>query len=331
LHILDNLVPRNLISSIPCFKSQNHDLSGLDYDFIKNKLLVSEENNNIIKLSRGEGRRDILNSIINLPNIIFDWGEKAMHSLVESSEARDFLEPNIVTKELLNSLLDLYKEELEYHNNKYLNKYGNKTDKETVIQKISEAIVKHDSYNDLLLIKEWLCFALHTSGNKKFSEISPWVSTCMGNSRYKIAYLYGTGNQRYLKLAGKHMAINKSFVILDYWVPVCEENTSFRNADYIGNKLRSMGVPWYPNKHNEVMVKYALFPHQLIGYYYFDNDELQYYYVNHHYLEEWAKNSDFKIGDYLYIDQTNVDFPSNNPYKIIYTKQGKAFSVFKRR
>lgn len=327
----DNLLPTNLINAIPYFKSQSSDLLELSGEFLKSKLLMSEENTDIIRLSRGEGKKIILDSIISSPNVIFDWGEKSMHSLFESSKVRDFLEPNLVDKELLFRLLNLYEEELSYHYDTYFLKRVNTTDRQTVINRIREAISKLDSYDDLLIIKEWLCFALHTGGNKKFSAISPWVSTSKGSRRYKVAYSYGARNLKFLKSTDSTEVKNLRFIILDYWIPAHEENYAFRNANYVGNKLRSIGVPWYPNKQNEVMVKYALFPHQLIGYYYFENGILQYYFVNHHYLEAWKKDNNFKIGDYIYINQESVNFPSDNPYKVIYSKCGGNFSVFKRR
>ncbi|QGT99484.1 hypothetical protein SYNTR_0891 [Candidatus Syntrophocurvum alkaliphilum] len=327
MNIFENLQPKNLINSIPCFKSQYPDLLNLDNEYLKNQLLISEDNNNIIKLARGEGRRLILKSIINSPEIIFDWGQKSMHAFFESSEVREFLEPDVVNKEMLFRLLNLYEEEISYHCRKYLK--NNKAESQEVIDKIREKIIDTDLYDDLLLIKEWLGFALHTGGNKKFSAISPWVSTSMGNNRYKNAYLYGVGNLRFPESINKIQ--NKAFVILDYWELVSEENHTYRNADYVRNELKRMGVNWYRNIHNEVMVKYALFPHQIIGYYYFENDELQYYFINHHYLREWKNNENFKIGDFVYINQANVDFPSSNPYRMIYLKQGSHFSIFNRR
>lgn len=331
MNIFYNLQPINLINSIPCFKSQNSDMLGLDDEFLKKQLLKSEDNNEIIKLARGEGKKFILDSIVAFPNIIFDWEQKSMHSFFETSDVRDFLEPNIVSKELLIRLLDYYNEVLSYHYKTYSNRFKESTNIPIVINRIREAILKTESYNDLLLIKEWICFALHTGGHKDFRAMSPWVSTSKGNNRYKIAYLYGMGNLRYMKPMNREGILNRKFIILDYWEPISEENNTFRNADYVGNKLRSMGVNWYSNSQDEVMVKYALFPHQLIGYYYFENDELKYYFVNHHYLEEWRKNNNFKIGDYLYIDQQYVDFPNDNPYRVIYSKQGRGFSVFNRR
>ncbi|WP_458414894.1 hypothetical protein ACNQFZ_08770 [Schinkia sp. CFF1] len=328
--IYNNLVPNNLINTIPCFTTQNSDLIGLDNNFLKSQLLLSESNNNILRLARGEGRKKILDSIIGSPNIIFDWGQKSMHSYLENSEVREFLEPNKVSKELLFRFINLYEEELEYHYYRYPHQFRNSVNSQKVINTIQEAIKKTESFDDLQLIKEWLCFALHTSGNREFSKISPWVSTTMGNRRYDIAYRYGLGNLKNFKYKDRG-TVNKKYIILDYWVPISEENDSYRNANYVRDKLKSMGIDWYKNKHNEVMVKYVLFPHQLIGYYYFENHGLKHYCFNHHYIEKWKKDMYFKIGDFLYIDQELVDFPSDNPYRLIYLKQGGNFSVFNRR
>ncbi|HCL4558104.1 TPA: hypothetical protein N2E03_003751 [Clostridium botulinum] len=334
MKIFDCLLPKNLIYSIPYFKSKNSDICGRDKEFIKEQLLKAEENHSLIRLVRGEGRKFILDSIIDNPDIIFDWGEKSMHSFFETSEVRDFLEPNEVNKELLLRLLNLYEKELDYHYDRYFKKHytGLKSDcGDKIINKIRKAIENSDSYDDLIIIKEWLCYALHTGGNKKFSDISPWVSTSMGNNRYKTGYLYGHGNCNIFNPKNKSSIFNRRFVILDYWVPTYEEGVTYKNANYVGEKLRSMGLPWYHNKDNEVMVKYGLLPHRLIGYYYFENDELKYYFVNHHYLDEWNKNDNFNIGDDLYIDQIDVDFPNKNPYRIIYVKHGRSFSIYNRR
>ena len=334
MNVFDGLLPKKLICSIPCFKSQGSSTIGIDKEFLQKQLLLSEENHNLVKLARGEGRKFILDSIIGRPDIIFDWGEKSIHAFLENSEVRGFLEPNVVNKEMLLNFLNLYKEELAKHCNRYFKKhysYINSGYEERVIDKIRESIKSTDSHNELIIIKDWLCYALHTAGNKNFSAISPWVSTSMGDERYKTSYLYGSGNYNIFKPNNRNSAFNKIFIILDYWVPVNEEGFTYRNADYVGDKLRKMGIPWHFNMHNEVMVKYGLIPHQLIWYYYFENDELKHYFINHHYLDEWGKNKNFKIGDYVYIDQVNVDFPNNNPYKIIYSKQGRSFSIANRR
>ncbi|MEY8762482.1 MULTISPECIES: hypothetical protein [Clostridium] len=325
------LLPRNLIYAIPYFKCQGSNIPEIGKEFLQEQLLLSEENHDLVKLARGEGRKSILDSIIDKPDIIFDWGEKSIHAFLENSKVRDFLEPNVVNKEMLLSFVNLYKEELAKHCNRYFKKRNPYVNSDEVIDKIRKAIKSIDSYNELIIIKDWLCYALHTAGNKDFRAISPWVSTSMGDKRYKTAYLYGSGNYSIFKPNNKNYSFNKRFVVLDYWVPVNEEGLTYRNADYVGNKLRNMGIPWHFNRHNEVMVKYGLLPHQLIGYYYFENDQLKYYFINHHYLDEWKENSNFKIGDNVYIDQTNVDFPSNNPYRVIYLKHGRSFSIFGRR
>ncbi|WP_092926442.1 hypothetical protein [Romboutsia hominis] len=111
-----------------------------------------------------------------------------------------------------------------------------------------------------------------------------------------------------------------------------EEGHAYRSTNHIICKLHQIGIPWYRNKYNEIMVKYALYPHQLVGYYYFEDNELKHYVVNHHYVDMWKENQQFKIGDYVYIDQGNVDFPADNPYKVIYSKYdfGRYTSIYNK-
>ncbi|URZ16634.1 hypothetical protein [Clostridium felsineum] len=334
MNVFDSLLPKNLIHSIPYFKSQNSEVCKLSKSFLKEQLLLAEKNTNLIRLARGEGRKFILDHIISDPDIIFNWGEKSRHAFLDKSKIREFLEPDVVNKELLLKLLKVYEEEIDYHWNKYFKNYRmilKHNCKEEIIDKIKRAIEISSLESDLIIIKEWLCYALHTAGSKKFSDISPWVSTSMGEIRYKTAYMYGAGNWNILKNSNNRSVFNKRFVILDYWALVSEEGDTYRNANYVGKKLRSMGLPWYENKINEVMVKYGLLPHQLVGYYYFENDELKYYFFNQHYIDEWEEDSNFKIGDFIYIDQTDVKFPSDNPYNIIYAKHGKKFEIFNKR
>ncbi|MCW0603545.1 hypothetical protein OKR38_18600 [Clostridioides difficile] len=175
--IKPNLESSNLINSIPYFKSKYSDLCGLDDIFLKNQLHMAENNNEIIKMARGEGRKEILESIIEPCNLIFDWGQKSMHSLLDSSEIRKFLEPDGIDKELMFDLLELSEESLLYHTNKYNKKScGIKS----VIDKINKAILRAESQSDLIIIKEWLCYMLHTAGHNEFKKISPWVSVSTG-------------------------------------------------------------------------------------------------------------------------------------------------------
>ncbi|HBH3576013.1 hypothetical protein [Clostridioides difficile] len=355
IHEEYDLNPHSVIVEIPKFKTKYGYLTIEDEEFIKQKLLKAESNNQIIRLARGESRSVILDNIVSNPDIIFDWGIKSMHALYynsENSELRDFLEPNQIDKELLKRLLYRYKRKLlELHKDEkkrlenmqqnHLEKYKNRLDKinewkekypnrrcpfdiirfsesgiNQSINTIENAIDNEDNYQNLIIIKEFLCYSLHISGYSKYKDISPWVSTSEGYNRYFYARKFMSSKNS----ENINRQNTKRGIILDYWVDKCEDGHAYRSTNHIVRKLREIGIPWYRNKYNEVMVKYALYPHQLVGYYYFEDNELKHYVVNHHYVDMWKENPQFNIGDYVYIDQGNVDFPADNPYKVVYSK-----------
>ena len=192
--------------------------------------------------------------------------------------------------------------------------------------------IENDLYSEdqLLLIKDWICCMLHTAGDREFKNISPWVSASQGETRYKVAYLFGQGRKNSTKNHCRKI-VNKRFVILDTWVGVGEEHDTFETTEYLIRSLRDLHLPWYEDTYHEIMLKYAIYPHRLIGYYYFENDELQYYFLNPHYYEKWKENREFQIGDYIYINQESVSFPANNPYRIIYSRIGNRFEIFDKR
>ncbi len=310
--------PTNLIKSIPYFKSQDINNLGIDDEFLKNKLLKAEKNQQIIRLARGDGRYKTINNILSDPKLIFDWGEKSMHSYMEASEMRDFLSPNYISKELLYELLEYLESTFIRHQKKYRIFKDYKKIYDTN-EKIRKAIKNTKSDKDLLLIKEWITAVLHTSSSKDFKKMSTWVSTTKSNRRYYIASNYGN-LKKLSENKNKFFSPRNNFIIFDYWEKVIDENITYRDCKYVSGKLKSMGINWHSKGINEVMVKYALFPSQLIGYYYFDNDKLQYYVVNDHYLEKWLMNKKFKIGDEVYIDVAKENFPIEIPFNIIYTK-----------
>ena len=362
-----DLKPHSLIEQIPKFKTKYGDLTIEDGAFIKQKLHEAEFNSQIIRLARGESRPIILDNIVSNPNIIFDWGVKSMHALYdnsENSELRDFLEPNQIDKELLKRLLYRYKRKLlELHEdekkrwenrkqnypeicknrldkiNKWKEKHPNRRCPFDIIRfsesginqsinTIENAIDNEDNYQNLIIIKEFLCYSLHTSGYSKYKDISPWVSTSEGDNRYCYARTFMSPKN----LENINRRNTKRGIILDYWVDKREDGHAYRSTNHIIRKLHEIGIPWYRNKYNEVMVKYALYPHQLVGYYYFEDNELKYYVVNHHYVDMWKENLQFNIGDYIYIEQDNVDFPADNPYKVIYSKYefGRYTSIYNK-
>lgn len=303
-----------MISEIPEFRSDDRNLYGIDSEFIRNKLLQSEENPNIVRLSRGEGRRQLL-EVIGDSMLLFDWGAKSNHSFRYPSNMRDLLDPGHISMEQLINLINLLSTTIEKHRRKIGSPVKGNIDFE-----VFQRLIESASENELIIIKEFICFVLHTAGNVPgFNVVTPWISTSCSDMRYNTARFFG---QR-----------NKKYAILDYWVAKSENGISYRRTSEIIDVLSRFGIEWYPDNHHEVMVKYALFPHQLIGYYLYEDSRIQYYYVNPHYLTKWKLDTNFQIGDYLNIPQEHVDFPvgDHNPYQIIYEKSGYHIGVFKKR
>ncbi len=58
------------------------------------------------------------------------------------------------------------------------------------IHHLNLRIQNNDNYENLIIIKEFLCYSLHTSGYSKYKDIIPWVSTSEGNNRYRYARLF---------------------------------------------------------------------------------------------------------------------------------------------
>ncbi len=318
--------PRNLIQSIECVKTTGRTLTSQEISLLKEKLYIAEENQSLIRLARGDGRASILDQIIADDRVIFGWGMKSQHAFHAQSELRDFLEPNQVDVEQMIRIVELYQDHLTYQFTKKLHANARWVDS---VEHLRDAIYRYQhSQERLLLMKDWICAVLHTSGCVAFKSISPWVSASAGAGRYKTAYDFGTGVRGH---GGRRAGASRRFVIFDTWVLAAEEHLTFERTQFLIEQFRAMGLPWYPDGHHEIMLKYAIYPQDLIGYYYFENDCLLYYYVNPHYLERMNSDVQFQIGDHVSIDQGDVEFPADNPYRIIYSRDGSQFDVYERR
>jgi hypothetical protein len=100
------------ISKFECSDGRNLIFSD---EFIKNKLYNALTNENIICLARGEGRSEILNDIVFHPEILFDWGEKSVHALLENKDEdlRKFCDPEIIDKDTLIDFITQYAKQLK--------------------------------------------------------------------------------------------------------------------------------------------------------------------------------------------------------------------------
>lgn len=321
--------PEQLIQGIECARTTGRALTKKEIVDLKGKLYAAEKNPSIVRLARGDGRLKILDQILADDRVIFGWGLKSQHAFCERSKLRDFLEPDRVDIDQLKKVVKLYERNLDHHYRKpEFGNFGANAQHHKVVQKLYALIEENQkSPETMLLIKDWLCNALHTSGCCEFRNISPWVSASAGKDRYKTAYLFGNGKYNCYPGRGNR----KRFVIFDTWVSPWDEHHTFERTQFLVESFANVGLPWYPDMHHEIMLKYAIYPQNLIGYYYFEDDILLYYYLNPNYLDCIEADPDFQIGDYVYVDQTEVFFPADNPYRIIYERKNGQFGVYDRR
>lgn len=322
--------PQRMIEDIEAAQTADYQLNSVELSNFKNILLEAETNRQIIRLARGDGRIRIIDNIILKRGIVFDWGLKSQHAFHEQSKFRDFLEPNAMDVNQMKEIVTMFKKDLAY---RYYKHFGSEDQRlstaDKIVQNLNDVIDENEHcVESLLLIKDWICAVLQTAGAVDFKNISPWVSATAGTDRYKTAYFFGSG---YIPFAKRKMCKNQRFIIFDTWVSVNDEHYTYERTQYLIQKLKELGLPWYPDKHHEIMLKYAIYPHNLIGYFYFECDNLLHYQLNPHYWDEMKKGSDFKIGEPLYFDQSNVDFPADNPYRVIYSRSGNHFETYKRR
>ncbi|GEM_PF-1263701 len=312
--------PEEMIESIHLFESSDGSCCEFSNDFLKRKLKEALYNEDIINLARGEGRSRLINDIIVHPEILFDWGQKSMHAYLNSKDQvlRDFCDPETVNKGLIVCYLDKYLYQLEkfilrYDELKVSDNVGNR------VEQLRNNILKEENLNKLKLIKEWLIYAFHTMGVKEFTKISPCISCSNDYNRFEIAKRFGSNRGR-----------NPYYVLMDSWVNKLDEGITFRRTEYVNEQLSSYGLRWFKNYNSEIMLKYAIFPQQLVGYYFVDHGNIVKYVVNSNYLYEWKNNINFSIGTPIYFDQ-NIDFNILGPYNTVYEYWNGNYRVASRR
>lgn len=314
------LLPYEMIEKIPRFECSNHKQIRLSDDFLKQKMINAIHNKEIICLARGEGRHTALEDIVFHPEILFDWGEKSMHAFLDNKDEklRRFCDPDIIDRTLIIEYAYKFGEGFRHKINRYqsLRIDGNEDEK---IDRIIEGIRSETNEENLKLIRDLLIYALHTMGERDFAKFTSCISCSEGEQRFEVANRFGRGGYN-----------SKYYVIMDSWVRCEEEGRVFKSVNYINSVLEKYGLKWFPNQNNEIMLKYAIFPQRLVGYYLIDRGEIAKYVINNHYVEEWENNPDFEIGDEIYFDQV-IDFDKVGPYNTIYEYNNHAFSVAGRR
>lgn len=295
-----------LISEVRFYENKTYiTLDKCEMDFIKRKLLESEENRNIVRVLRGEGRPDIIEKYIYNGPVFFLYGLKSLHATVEANKLTEFFNPvaNLDKEEMLKFLPTLIDELKIQH----------KKDSSIKLPNDLEAKFRQFICNatDILFIRDFFASILHTSGrNKDFNTAKPWISCTYGAKKYEVAE----------KFARCRETIN-DYILIDYWVDRNRKNmvpTYYLTRDIIC-RLKSFSIDWYPDYNKEIMVRYGLFPQNIVGYYVYTNRKLHYYVINPYYLHKWRNNSSFNIGDSVFIDQSEIKFENTDDlYKRIY-------------
>lgn len=314
------MTPAEMIDNIPRFESSDGHIRNLTDEFLKQKLHNAIVNPSIINLARGEGRSTALNDIVFHPEILFDWGEKSMHAFLDSqtNSLREFCDPNVVNKEMMIDYIHKYARYLERMIFKYHVLYVD-GDVHEKIERLINSVVNETNFEKLLCLKEWLIYAFHTMGVREFAKITPCISCSYGLERFRVA-----------KRFGGYQGRNRYYVIMDSWVNQIEEGITYKKTEYVNCILEEYGLKWFSNHHSEIMLKYAIFPQQLVGYYFVDNGEIIKYVINKHYVEEWNRNPEFEIGIPVYFDQ-DIDFKNLGPYNTVYQYYNGGFSIAGRR
>lgn len=328
MNLMGTLAPYNMIDSIPYIKVNNYILTKTYSVKIKELLYLAEKNTNIIRMARGEGRKSILKEIVFKNDVIFNWGIKGRHAFIDDSPISNLLEPDGLDRESLRKLLDIYREDIQGRNARYFMGQGEK-ETDDIINKLSD-VIDNGNFDDLQYAKDWICTTLHTAGNKDFKNYSALVSTSCGENRYKTASFFGNSQSNFPKY-NKNTTLKGKFVIFDYWDSIYEEGNTFIRTKTLIAKMKKLGLPWYVDKHKECMVRFALYPQKMIGYYYIEDDKVLYYEFNPNYMNAYKTNNHFLIGDYVHIEQKDVYFPADNPYRRIYLYNGIEFKPWNKR
>lgn len=267
-------------------------LDKCEIDLIKRKLLQSEENRNIIRVLRGEGRRDIIERYIYNSSIFFLYGLKSPHATVEANDLTELLNPVVKfeKREMLDFLPTLIDE---------LKRQHKKDSPINLPDDIEEKFRRFICENtDIQFVRDFFASILHTSGrNKDYNTAKPWISCTYGASKFEIA-------ERFARCRDTV----DDYILIDYWV---QRTRKYRAPTYyltrnIINRLKSFSMDWYPDHNKEIMVRYGLFPHNIVGYYVYKDRKLRSYVINPHYLHRWQADSSFDIGDSVFIDQSEV-------------------------
>lgn len=109
---------------------------------------------------------------------------------------------------------------------------------------------------------------LHNNGDKSFKSDSPFLSLTNGEKKFDKAKEFALSRQHnkgYIFL----YALNKNLFSSDYIIT--EEFTDF---------IRKLGIQWYPDIHQEIMLLNGMYPHFILGIYKIENCQIESFFMN---------------------------------------------------
>ena len=313
------------VESIPLFRSK-YGLRGLEDKIIRKKLEhayikgYKESNSDFVMVSRGEGGYSPLEYILS--DNLFVWGIK--DSLAESKEEllQDLLGPKGDSKEFLSKLLNEMKVGFEYYiENRNKWKVKIELTHENVSNLLNELKAQIDcskNAEEILTAKYCICIGLHLLNHYGIYRTNKiFISAQQGLFRYDKALRFAQGINKE----------NKNFALLDFWIRKSEYAKAQYYATEFYDLLKKHYIKWFDIDKKyltyEVLIKYALIPHRIIGYYYYEDNELKHYEINPSYIDKWVSDENFAIGDNIFISQDLNMIDKKFPYNMIYSINDK--------
>lgn len=249
-------------------------------------------------------------------NKFFIVGQKGAQYLREQiEETINLYNYNIYNKvKLVNEIKDLFEE---------VNSILRRMDKECISSKFIE-YTENIPLSQLQNKKIFLTAFLHNIGRRwSAKSSSPLLSFAHGPNKKEIAKNFATN-----ALRGED-PINKGFVILGY---VPSEGMRFEKLTQdLNDELEKVGVSWYEDIHNEIMLLDGIMPHRIIGLFEIKMSGEENFILNPWLEKMFSEDERFQYKKGVKIDQSNFEqFASDLNYGafILDTDNGRYNSTF---
>lgn len=254
-----------------CTIKQGHDEFINIEDSIINKFfkLITdlEQDENIIMCTRGDSRipnKDFFN--VEYMKKFFVVGQKAEVTKLRKPNNENYLHTDTERKEdLINNLKYL----IDEINTILENKPIDHNIKGKISLDVKEKL--HDlEIEKLRLLKIIFISFLHNNGKKEFKSDSPFLSLTNGTTKFCKA---------------KEFVLSKNNHKKNGYIFLYSLNKEIFSSNYIITKdftqfLKELGIEWYPDTHQEIMLLNGMYPHFILGIYEITNREIKKFYMN---------------------------------------------------